>query len=425
MIKERVRATYNTLPFKKIPPRLVIKMAKQSVFWLNAFPKQNGVSDTISPHTIITGQKLDYNCQCKFQFGEYVQTHEEHDNSMSPKTIGALALRPTGNAQGGYYFLSLSTGRVVNRTHATPLPMPNEVIDMVHRMVRQQKANPGIVFGDRRNNTIFDDWEDEDDDDDGSYQYESELDDDDDDHPDADNTSQDTKDDDKSYNSSNDSDYIPEEDDDESDHDSEDEYEDDDDDSQHENGRNVNNIHENNRDINTDEDDKSKDNESRDEDHVEDPREAAQDDVPTDDSVDEYKRTTSDEGEITGVQTESINSEAGKSTGVQDEDTPEVETVTEDANDHDQVEMDGDANAVDDETNTRYNLRANRKRSYEHKYGDDFHTELAVATTVGEQAGGYDGQPLATEQMSMKKGLKVFRNEGRVAVKKEMQQLHD
>ena len=63
-----------------------------------------------------------------------MQTHKEHDNSMSPRTVGALALRPTGNAQGSFYFMSLSTGRVLNRVRGTALPMPDDVIDRVHWM---------------------------------------------------------------------------------------------------------------------------------------------------------------------------------------------------------------------------------------------------------------------------------------------------
>ena len=36
-----------------------------------------------------------------------------------------------------------------------------------------------------------------------------------------------------------------------------------------------------------------------------------------------------------------------------------------------------------------------------------------------------DGAPKETAQMSMKKGLKIFGEQGYAAVKKEMQQLHD
>ena len=128
MIKERMQAIYNTLPFQKVPARLTIEMAKASVFWLNSLPQKNGLYNELSPRTIVTGQKLDFKRHCRFQFGEYVQTHEEHDNSMSPRTVGALALRPTGNAQGSFYFMSLSTGQVLNWIHGTALPMPDDVI---------------------------------------------------------------------------------------------------------------------------------------------------------------------------------------------------------------------------------------------------------------------------------------------------------
>jgi hypothetical protein len=53
----------------------------------------------MSPSVMITGQTIDFNCHCNYEFGEYVQTHEQHGNSMSLRTIWAPALRPTGNAQ--------------------------------------------------------------------------------------------------------------------------------------------------------------------------------------------------------------------------------------------------------------------------------------------------------------------------------------
>ena len=36
--------------------------------------------------------------------------HEEHTDSMVPHTVGGFALCSTGNAQGGYYLLSLWSG---------------------------------------------------------------------------------------------------------------------------------------------------------------------------------------------------------------------------------------------------------------------------------------------------------------------------
>jgi hypothetical protein len=94
-IKERTRAAYNMLPFKKVPAVMVIEMVKASVYWLNAFPYDGGVSEELSPRAIVVGQVVDYSKHCKYELGEYVQVHEEHDNSMTPRTVGALAMRPT------------------------------------------------------------------------------------------------------------------------------------------------------------------------------------------------------------------------------------------------------------------------------------------------------------------------------------------
>ena len=65
-VKERMRSIYNTMPFHKVPARLVIEMAKTAVFWLNAFPVSGGASRDLSPRTILTGQMVDYKRHCRF-----------------------------------------------------------------------------------------------------------------------------------------------------------------------------------------------------------------------------------------------------------------------------------------------------------------------------------------------------------------------
>ena len=51
-------------------------------------------------------------------------------NTTTRWPVRALAMRLAGNAQGGFYFFSLDSGRIriINRLHATRMPMPNEVI---------------------------------------------------------------------------------------------------------------------------------------------------------------------------------------------------------------------------------------------------------------------------------------------------------
>lgn len=130
-LKERCRATFNSLPFNQWPPRLLIELVYSMTFWLHAFPANDGVSTAISPRELLTGTAIDSKKHCRLPFGAYVQTHEDHDNTMTARTVGAIALRPTCNMQGGHYFLSLATGRRIVRNHWTELPMTAGVITRV------------------------------------------------------------------------------------------------------------------------------------------------------------------------------------------------------------------------------------------------------------------------------------------------------
>ena len=114
--------------------------------WLNAFPPKDGVSTTISPRSLITGMKIDYNKHCRIECGAYAQTHEEHSNDMGARTVGAIALRTKGTDDGGYYFLNLSSGYRIYRKRWTELPMPEEVKDRVHNLARRSKSARGLTF---------------------------------------------------------------------------------------------------------------------------------------------------------------------------------------------------------------------------------------------------------------------------------------
>ena len=416
-VKECMRATYNTLPFQKIPARLVIEMVKTAVFWLNAFPTAGGASRQMSPRTIVTGQQVDYKRHCRFQFGEYAQTHEEHNNSMNPRTIGAIALRPVGNGQGSFYFMSITTGRVLNRLHATALPMPDDVIDKIHRMARQQKTNPGLVFADR--NLIPDDYDD--DEDDETY-HEGDISDD------------------------------------------EDEDEDDDDDHHDDN----NNGDENDEDGDTNHDDNGVDND--DEDGISDDEEEDNNNHENEDLGGTQDAADDDDGDASAIEDEAPgppNAEADAAVvppgvddngnhndgGVHGDVQQPVGVGQPDNPDHqdDAVEEDDPLGipGVDDETvgpetpgvgesgdeneegepmnqppvgrgGGRYNLRRARGRDYDHRYaGDSFIIDEAAMTTHG------GSEVLETPQMSLKAGLRTFGNDGVKAVEKEMRQLHD
>jgi hypothetical protein len=128
-LKERVQSIYNTLPFMSVTKRMLAELIYNCTFWLNCFPHSSGISATISPRTIITGKHIDYHKHCCLEYGEYVQTHEEHNNSMTSRTVGAIALRPSGNYQGSYIFLNLNTGRTMIRSNWTCIPMLSNVVE--------------------------------------------------------------------------------------------------------------------------------------------------------------------------------------------------------------------------------------------------------------------------------------------------------
>jgi hypothetical protein len=76
LIKERTRVVHSTLPFKKIPGRMIIELVNYVVLCLNAFLPSSRVSDTYSPRTIGMGTALDYVNHCKLPCGAYSEAHE-------------------------------------------------------------------------------------------------------------------------------------------------------------------------------------------------------------------------------------------------------------------------------------------------------------------------------------------------------------
>ena len=72
---------------------------------------------------------------------------------MRSHTVGDIALRPTGNEQGGWHYLSLYTGQRLDCLKSTELPMPQDFIARVHTLARLNPPS-GLDFRDR-NKTPF------------------------------------------------------------------------------------------------------------------------------------------------------------------------------------------------------------------------------------------------------------------------------
>ena len=135
-MKEHLRTTVHGLPYKRLPRRMIVALMSDAARCLNQFPWANGISDTLSPATIVTGRPSpDYHAM-RIEFGAYAQVFEDNDPTNTPRgrTLGAIALNPTGNVNGDYYFLSLATGDRISRHQWTELPIPPSAIARVEQL---------------------------------------------------------------------------------------------------------------------------------------------------------------------------------------------------------------------------------------------------------------------------------------------------
>ena len=126
----------------------MIHIVLNAVKMLNFFPTKGGISDTLSPKTIMSGETLDYKKHLSLQVGQYCQVHKEDTlcNSQSPRTKGAISLGPSGNLQGGYKFMALNTRKKITCQSWDVIPMPDMVIARVNALGNDQPKQ--LIFTD-------------------------------------------------------------------------------------------------------------------------------------------------------------------------------------------------------------------------------------------------------------------------------------
>ena len=80
------------LPYEKITKWMVVAGAEEQVKWLNSFPVKRGISNALSPRTILTGKPIDFIKQCKTHIGAYVFAHTKNNpaNTISAQAISCI-----------------------------------------------------------------------------------------------------------------------------------------------------------------------------------------------------------------------------------------------------------------------------------------------------------------------------------------------
>jgi Reverse transcriptase (RNA-dependent DNA polymerase) len=129
-VKERMRAIYNTLPYQ-IDLLMLVWLVRFAALRLNGEVSSNS-KDGLTARERVYARRNDRHW-IRHGYGDYVQIHDRNtSNKMRGRTDGGLALCPTGNMSGTWYYLKLDTWKVVTRNGATALPIPREVIDYIN-----------------------------------------------------------------------------------------------------------------------------------------------------------------------------------------------------------------------------------------------------------------------------------------------------
>jgi hypothetical protein len=56
-----------------MPQNMLVELVKYNNFWLNSFPKDDGISKTLSPRTIVTAHSINYLRHCKLDLENIVR----------------------------------------------------------------------------------------------------------------------------------------------------------------------------------------------------------------------------------------------------------------------------------------------------------------------------------------------------------------
>ncbi len=136
------------LPYEKMTKIMVIELMHFCVMWMNSFPAKSEVSEKWSPRDLISRHKLEAKLHCKAPFGSYCEVHVDPGitNTKEPSTKWAICLGPTGNRQGSYKFMSLTTGNKIIRRNFTKMLATESIIKQVKQMAAKGKLQKGLSF---------------------------------------------------------------------------------------------------------------------------------------------------------------------------------------------------------------------------------------------------------------------------------------
>ena len=116
---------------------MIRSLVESVVGMMNAFPSKQGISDTLSPSTIVEGKpKLDLKRKI-ITFGTYALVYTGTSNNMKSRAVPGIALRRS-NSSGGHYYMSLHSGKGIHGFIWDELPIDEYAIERVESLAAEQ-----------------------------------------------------------------------------------------------------------------------------------------------------------------------------------------------------------------------------------------------------------------------------------------------
>ena len=121
-VKERARSVFQGTPYDKLPRLMTISLLEGIERWLNSFPSVDTQEPRPSPAMIVEGREHPDGTMKRITFGSCAMVYVGTKNDLSTRTEPCIALRDSNDA-GGFYFMSLKTGKRLHANKWTEVPI--------------------------------------------------------------------------------------------------------------------------------------------------------------------------------------------------------------------------------------------------------------------------------------------------------------
>ena len=134
------------LPFQTLPRILIAHLVLTCTAQSNCFLAKHGISGYFSPRMILHQEHLTYQRHTKHYFGDYVQAYSavQATNTMQPRIIDCIYIKPSPNWQGGHMLHNIQTNKTIVRSQIIKTQITQSVINKIKIKAEQDQMPSSI-----------------------------------------------------------------------------------------------------------------------------------------------------------------------------------------------------------------------------------------------------------------------------------------